>query len=204
VGCESIDLEGEGEMKLDTKAQLVCAAVIAAAVTSAVVTWLVFGYLHAGPRVDVKRRWPQMPDYALDILMHRWTAGADFDSPDDTLELRKAKRNLRALNEEHAASMPADQASRAKLKKMLTYFGDKKDELDIWIECLSGARRFKGTTPRQVLDGALATMEALGIRPERKQSLRHFVSLYQNFREDDHLDHEGGVAMIIRLRKFGN
>ena len=191
---------------LHRKAQAASAArcfapVVLTAVVSSAATWFAISYSNTGVRGEIRGRYPEMPDYALDALTRRYAERDDFDHPDDTLELRKAKRVMRNQLEGWAASMPHEAEEQANLRRALTFFTDKHDVIDIWLECLTGAGRFQGTSPVQVLHGVLGAMDELRDAPQPGESLRNFIWQYQSLRQDFHLDHDGAIAMIVERRK---
>jgi hypothetical protein len=158
-----------------------------------------------GSLLSPRQLYPGMPEYAARILEDRFAEEGIDVLPEDNEKLASLVRESREHLSRCASSMPPREDSEAFLAfgSALSYF-DKKDMVDVWISCLDGAQPFRkeGTTPRDILIGAVRTMKRLSVEPDRKQSLRHFVVLYTSFREEERLDHQGTLDMIVDLRKF--
>lgn len=159
----------------------------------------------ARPADDPRRLYPEMPDYAAEALLARYKQNSLYSANDlDAKEAAMVKEH-KEFYAKMASNMPKDHDARVMLSRALEYFSDPKDIVDVWIECRSGAQFTKDdTTPRDVLFGAMDVMRRLGIRQEKGQSLRHFISLYSNWREEDHLTHQQALDLIVEGRKFAN
>jgi hypothetical protein len=159
----------------------------------------------SSPGDPPRTKYPATPAYAEEALLAKYKAEGVLDKPDDTEEIRASKRRLRDLYADVASDMPTDRDSRIYLDRMLEYF-HKEDIIGVWMNCRDGAQPFAavGTTPKDILWGAIETMERLGIQRRAQQSLREFVALYTSFREYDRLTHQETIDKIISLRKFEN
>jgi hypothetical protein len=157
------------------------------------------------PEGDPQRLYPGMPDYAAEALRARYKKDSLYSATDLNEKDAAMIKEHKEFYAKMASNMPAVQDARVMLSRALEYFGDKKDIIDVWIECRSGAQfTTDGTTPRDVLFGAMDVMRRLGIREEKAQSMRQFISLYSNWRAEDHLTHQQVLDLIVERRKFSN